>query len=962
MNLRHAVFIVALLMASFCQGQSGIAVTPTISPAFFTQNDQITVTYNVTGTALAALTDAYIWVWIPGANIDSKYNINPASTNTALTNVIGPNGPKFTKAVESGQTLFTITFTPSNFFTGSISSASSMGMLLKGNNWTDGQTADYIASFGFQIQLTSPSQLPVFVDNGDAVTINATTSIAANFELFINNISVDTENAVTSYSYSHTVTETTGFGEVKLVATAGVNSDEIEFQYIISANSPTVSRPAGIIPGINYDANDDTKVTLCLWAPLKSSVYVVGDFDDAWIPKAENIMNRDGEFFWIELTGLTVGQEYAYQYLVDEHIWVADPYADKILDPEDQSIPEATYPDLKPFPSEALRSDWYENRVAVFQTAQTSYEWQVTDFEKPAKEGLVIYELLIRDFFDDQHRNYQSLIDTISYFKRLGINAIELMPVMEFNGNEGWGYNPTFMFAPDKYYGTKNKLKEFVDVCHQNGIAVILDIAMNHQDVPNTYASMYFDFNGFVPTADNPWFNVTAKHPFNVFFDMNHESAYTKAYLDTVNYYWLNEFKVDGFRFDLSKGFTQTYNTDVGLWSNYDQSRINILTRMADKIWSHVSDAYVILEHLGVNAEEKVLADYRSNEGKGMMLWGKMTDQYNQNTMGYSSNADIGGVSHKSRNWNKPRLVGYMESHDEERLMFKNLQYGSTTDSYNVKNESTALLRMQAAGLVFYTIPGPKMIWEFGELGFDYSINTCSDGSINPPGSTGGNGDCRLSEKPLPWDDQFDYFKNRLFEHTGDLLRLRKEYDVFTSGDALISGGSTLSKQITIKNNPYTATPVDATEMNVQIAVNFDVVAKSIDINFPHTGVWYDYYDHGTELDVALTPFTIELYPGEYRLFTDIEINNPIVITDVPEKAVSLLVSLYPNPVQRAFKIKCEENILDLTMQSLQGQPIYPVRLSNDTWDVSGLANGLYIAEVVTNRGKQKIKIIKSNN
>src|SRR5690606_27172272 len=197
-----------------------------------------------------------------------------------------------------------------------------------------------------------------------------------------------------------------------------------------------------------------------------------------------------------------------------------------------------------------------------FQTNQTSYQWQVTDFQKPAKENLIIYEVLIRDFFDNGNRTYRSLADTIGYFKRLGVNAIQLMPVMEFNGNESWGYNPAFMFAPDKYYGHKNELKAFIDKCHQEGIAVILDIAMNHQDLPNAYVLMDYDFDADRPAASNRWFNPTARHPFNVFFDMNHESAYTKAYLDTINHYWLNEYKIDGFRFDLSKGFTQINSGD----------------------------------------------------------------------------------------------------------------------------------------------------------------------------------------------------------------------------------------------------------------------------------------------------------------------------------------------------------------------------------------------------------------
>src|SRR5436189_5819364 len=98
------------------------------------------------------------------------------------------------------------------------------------------------------------------------------------------------------------------------------------------------------------------------------------------------------------------------------------------------------------------------------------------------------------------------------------------------------------MFAPDKYYGPKNQLKAFVDACHKQGIAVILDIALNHQDLPNTYALMDFNFDTFKPNPTNKWFNVNATHPFSVFFDMNHASPYTKAYVDTINHYWLNEY------------------------------------------------------------------------------------------------------------------------------------------------------------------------------------------------------------------------------------------------------------------------------------------------------------------------------------------------------------------------------------------------------------------------------------
>ena len=924
------------------------SLDPVISPALFRYDDEITVVYDVTGTPLANLANAWAWVWIPGTNTDALYNINPASADPAAS-----DHAKFTKSEADGKTLFTLVFTPSSFFSQDIGDAVRIGILLKGNDWSDGQTTDYLADFwdgGFELKLTSPAVPHLFVDSGDDIPITAETPVPAHYELYVNEVSVDAVDNALSYSYDYSVTEVMGFSTVKLVATDGDNSSEAVFQYIIRGISPEVPRPAGIIPGINYDPADDTRVTLCLWAPAKSNAYVLGDFSD-WQLKPENLMNRDGEYFWMEVSALVPGEEYGFQYLIEEALYLADPYADKILDPDDQFIPTSVYPELKQYPSAALHSEWYFNRIAVFQTGQDDYAWQSGDFVKPEKEDLLIYELLIRDFFANGERSYQNLMDTITYFKRLGVNAIELMPIMEFNGNEGWGYNPVFMFAPDKYYGTRDVLKAFVDRCHAEGIAVILDIAMNHQDIPNPYVMLDFDFGTMKPTANNKWFNTDATHPFNVFYDMNHESTYTQAYLDTVTYYWLNEYRIDGFRFDLSKGFTQTSNPgNVSAWSAYDASRIAIIKRMADAIWAHSPEAYVILEHFAANNEEKELAAYRADEGKGMLVWGNLNHAYNQNTMGYVEESDISWVDYRSRGWDLPHVVGYMESHDEERLMYRNLTYGNSSGSYTVKDLSIALDRIEAAEIMFYTIPGPKMLWQFGELGYDLSINRCEDGSISD--------NCRLSPKPAGWSYLSNEQRNRLFQHTADLIRLRNSYPVFTAGEVLFGGGSSLVKHLTLRNQPYTDTPADPEAMNAQVVANFGLTEEGVIVEFPHTGTWYDYYAYGKPVDVTSSSFVVNLQPGEYRLFTDVQIENPLV-TGVEEETIRRL-NVHPNPVRRFLNIDAEQEIIRrLVVRNLYGQPVITERVGMNRWDVGSLSPGLYVTEIETSVRNYRIKIIK---
>ena len=652
------------------------------------------------------------------------------------------------------------------------------------------------------------------------------------------------------------------------VDTAGV-TDSSSFVMFVNPDMVDIAPPEGIKPGITI--NSPTSVTLMLFAPYKQFVYLLGDFND-WKADTQYFLNRwitgqDKIYWWITLDNITPGTEYAFQYLVDGNIRIGDPYTEKVLDPwNDQYITNATYPNLKPYPAGKTAEP-----VSVFQIDQTPYDWNVTNFQRPAKTDLVIYELLIRDFVSTH--NYKTLTDTLNYLKNLGINAVELMPVMEFEGNESWGYNPSFHLALDKYYGPKNDLKTFIDSCHANGIAVILDMVLNHAYGQSPLVRLYWDAVNNRPATNNPWFNVTSPNPVYSFgYDFNHESQATKDYVDRVNRYWLKEYNVDGFRFDFTKGFTNT----PGDGSAFDQSRIDILERMADSIWVIDSTAYVILEHFAPNSEETILANY------GMMLWGNMNYQYNEATMGYVS--DLSGASYKSRGWTIPNLVSYMESHDEERLMYKNLQYGNSSGNYNIKDLNTALQRIKLAAAFFFTVPGPKMIWQFSELGYDVSID-------DP---------CRVCNKPIRWD-YFDVVTRRnLYKVFSALIHLKENYDVFKSTD-FTTIVTTYAKRINITDP----------SMDVTIIGNFYVQANNIDPEFQHTGWWYDYFT-GDSIYVTNTSEQISLGPGEFHIYTTAKLPTPEqgIIDDVESGGDGQtvynfsLAQNYPNPFNPSTVIR----------------------------------------------------------
>jgi glycosidase len=679
---------------------------------------------------------------------------------------------------------------------------------------------------------------------------------------------------------------------VRIVAQKGTESAADSFSYTVIPAANVADLPPGIVDGINYTST--STAVLSLFAPGKTSVFVTGEFND-WQIDQDHYMNvtPDGKRFWVQLSNLVPKQEYIFQYVVDGIIRIGDPYADKVSDPNDQYILPATYPNLKPYPTGKASG------IATYlQTDQDQYAWNSLPFTPPAITDLVVYELLIRDF--TAAHDYPSVIDTLDYLKNLGVNAIELMPVMEFEGNLSWGYNPNYSFAVDKYYGTKNGLKHFIDVCHSKGIAVILDIVCNHHFGSSPLAMLYWDGNGQRPAADNPWFNQIPKHPYNVGNDFNHETEATKTYMENLLKYWLLEFHIDGYRFDLSKGFTQknTYPDNVSLWGQYDATRINILKNYTQVIHSINPNAYAIMEHFADNSEEKVLSD------NSMMLWGNINYNYIQAGGGWvsGSNSDLSWCSYKQRGWTQPNLVSYMESHDEERGMFRNISAGNASKPpYNVKDTNTALKRIELNANFFFTIPGPKMIWQFGELGYDYSIEY---------------GGGRLAPKPVRWDYQNQWRRRYTKNVFSALTNLKKTQPVFatTTYTTDLTGAV---KRIWLKHSTMDAT----------VLGNFDVINRDVVPDFTKTGKWYEFYT-GDSLDVQNVSDKLNFKPGEYRIYTTVKLTKPI-FTAIDEIQFNhpegnRMVFTYPNPsdgvINVAVNLPVSSKQLEITVFDIHGR------------------------------------------
>lgn len=759
---------------------------------------------------------------------------------------------------------------------------------------------------GLNIRLDEPFREPKYTPTleainktlGDVVTINAKSSEAATLKLYLNGAQVGATAANATTLTANPAINT--YGNQMIVAEAA-NATSIKYDTINFFVTPAVTTaplPAGVRDGINYEAGD-TSVTLVLFAPGKTRVGVLGDFNN-WTETTQHQLNKtpDGNRFWIRLTSLASGVEYGYQYLIDGNLKVADYMTEKVLDPSnDQFIPAANYPNLKPYPTGKTTGI-----VSILQTGKSSYNWQVQNFNKPDKRNLIIYEMLVRDFVATQ--NWQTVKDSIGYLKRLGVNAIEVMPFNEFEGNNSWGYNPTFFFAPDKMYGTENALRQFIDECHKQGIAVIMDIVMNHTTGLAPTAQMYWNSALNRPAANSPWYNEGQNHPFNFGPEFNHESPATKELVNRVIEHWLTKYKIDGFRWDLSKGFTQVNtcttpgcNTDAEInnWGNYDASRVATLKRIYDTIQAVSPNAYSILEHLAVNQEEIVLSDY------GMLLWANMNYNYNEATMGWVSNSNFQGGIYTNRSWSQPTMVTYQESHDEERLAYKNIQFGNASGSYNIKNLATALKRNEMATAFWAVQPAPKMIWQFGELGYDYSINQCEDSTINNA--------CRVSPKPIRWNYQADPNRIALFNVYSKLFKLRNVPNflpTFVTNDVTYNLGS-----------GFKWLKVNSDSLEIMVIGNFDVTPATGTVTFQNGGTWYNYLSGGTRTATGAEE-TITLQPGEYYVYLNREVNN--FITALPLKLISFSGKRTSSNISLAWTTVNELNVKQFEVErSLDG-------------------------------------------
>lgn len=931
----------------------------TISPYPFEVNQPITITVNLNQSQCNSIPVSTSKVYMhAGIGTDTNPWGYSVIGNWGQDNGIG-------LMTNQGNGIWSITLTPSTYFnlnTTQQNTATKLGLVFR--NATGNQEMklppscqDFIYNVGsFQVTLLShTANASHLISSGSDVSIvSQNTGGNAVYSITANNIPLNCTNTATNF-FSCTDSNVTTNKNYILSATIGSTTITKQFNVVVIPNVISETMATGLEDGINYYNSDPSKVTLVLNAPFKDFVYVAGNFNN-WQPNDNYLMKKDPATgkFWIEISNLVPGTDYAYQYWVCDNtnrpsnspaiVKTADPFSTLVLSPFDDSevINLGIFPGL---PAYNIIAPGQEREVTYFKTGETPFQWSVAsqNFVKPSKKDLVVYEVLVRDF--DTNRTFQNLINKIIYFKNLGINAIQLMPVMEFEGNESWGYNTSFHLALDKRYGPPNKLKEFVDVCHQNGIAVILDVALNHVFGRSPLVRMWMqdaDNNGWgdnvATTIENPYINQFAKHSYSVGSDINHfnePNNLANTYTIRTLKHWIQEYKIDGFRWDLTKGFTNQCSAgDDACTNGYRSDRVAKMKWYADKQWELDPNSYVIFEHLGVGGsatEELEWATYNANGNtKGIMYWKKLTDNYANMLKGNFT--DVSGVTNANN-----RCIGYAESHDEERILYKAINEAGQTQN----NLDKALKRMQALGSMFFLVPGPKMIWHFSELGWNDSLWQCTNGTVSFT-----NPDCKLDTKPQPqWTSawQNDTQRQVIYDTFSKLIKLRTTENVFESGQHEWDVTTTGRPRLKV----WTSTAPQNNLSYVLTLTNFSDTDFSPSVGFPYTGIWYNLMDN-TTINVSNVNMQVQIEAGGFRVYG----NQPNALLNTSNFETENYLSVFPNPTNKGFYLS--QNVSSIEIYNVTGQLIKTYHnqiLANTEIGIEFLTNGVYFLKIKTEDG-----------
>tara|TARA_A100001234_G_scaffold219573_1_gene230654 strand:- start:993 stop:3014 length:2022 start_codon:yes stop_codon:yes gene_type:complete len=591
---------------------------------------------------------------------------------------------------------------------------------------------------------------------------------------------------------------------------------------------------------------------LCIYAPSQPVVQVIvtnpgqtGSAVDAIVLKKDPVQ----EFIWWVKLELPNG-EYDYEYLLLDGTRLPDPYSRRIINGRTR---------IEIGPGGASTAD--------------DFNWESEGlYSRPNLEDLIIYELHVDDFaaVGNGLGKFEHVKNRLDYIKSLGVNAIELMPITAIGGVHSWGYDLSSHLALNERYGTPNDLKSFIDQAHLKGIAVILDQVWNHV---RREGSLYqvqknYDLNPYL----KPWTqtNTNENQESWGMEDLDHFNLKTVEYVNNVNKIFLDEYKIDGFRFDAGRY--------IGWDLNQSELGLNAWT---DALYEHDNDVIQIIEYLPSDPWLTNILNISSSWHDSFHDRIKMDahNQYNSTTDLMRQVIGLHEYSNVSTPYqNRSQAIKYMISHDEQSLIQEMVEF----DNYTMEQ---ALDRDKFYASVLFTSLGIPMLWQGQEFGFKSGWNDDNgDGNYD---------DEKLSYRPVDWSVLDTENGQSHLDHYKKLIKLRKNnpaiskgtfYDLFRyAGQNVIVYG-------------YKDERLEGSNDQIVVIANFSTSSQTIqNVPFLSPGNWFSFFDNQSDI------YTSDGNFGEFQIdaktaviFTNFEQTLHVKNEISPENFN--ILKAYPNP------------------------------------------------------------------
>jgi len=553
--------------------------------------------------------------------------------------------------------------------------------------------------------------------------------------------------------------------------------------------------------------------------------------------------------------------------------------------------PNTVYEYLYVFENNKLVSDPFGRQYGTSGTrfstgpagiSADDYVWQSGGYQRPPLNKLVIYELHIGEFGGGYYgrsagqSGFNDLKSLLSHFVTLGVNAIELMPVNDYGivGKSGhsWGYDLNHYFALEPAFGTPLELKQLIDEAHKLGIAVILDVVYNHQNDTGPLWQMLPD------EAANPYFKLNNDVRYNedglqFFKDMDHWTAETQELILENLKMWIEEYRIDGFRYDYTQGIGWNIAEPTKGILGWTNAVDTLYDGKIYQIAEHLPGSPALVYHSGLTGgwhdsfRDEIFDDARYQNTPLI--------DYENHVLGLSEYGGNDTPSSPSSYGGRTEPVNATITHDEQSLIYEMTQFQGVP-------LVEALQRDKLYATFVFTSLGIPMLWQGQE--FSAPRGWANDG-------------LKLNYRPLEWDwslvargiDHMAYYRTLIKQrlknpalYQGELKKLFR----YEGAKTLVYGfqdTTTNSKIMVVANlHPFNQTPTNVPWLG--------------------DGTWYDVFDQsqitvtgGAVPSFPINAFTAKVYSNKN--------NAQLGITSVspgPEPigapAAFALSQNYPNP------------------------------------------------------------------